>query len=318
VTGSQQLSFFIEAAAFLAGLIFGSFLNVCIARIPRGESIVTPRSRCLGCGHAVRWYDNFPLLSWLALRARCRDCKATISWRYPAVELATAIWFAIAAYRVASMLASPSSAPPYSVEEWMISAIASVSLAVLGFLLIGLMVMDWQTYLLPDAFTFGGMAAALFLVCCQAIFLGPGEDQIVMNSNRQLRLRSPGSFAAQGNVFITGPEHLIFGRVAAVCGVALLLLAIRWIYKALRHRDGMGLGDVKMLAMIAAFLGFWPAILALFCGVLTAAIISVALLTKGRATAATRIPFGSFLAIGGLIAAVFGDRIIAAYTLLLQ
>jgi len=318
VTGSAQLHFLIEAAAFLAGLVFGSFLNVCIARVPRGESIVTPGSRCVACGRGIRWYDNFPLLSWLALKARCRDCGTSISWRYPAVELATGAWFAIVTSRFAGMLASPSPVQPYSMEEWAISAIATLSLAVLGFLLIGLMVMDWQTHLLPDAFTFGGMAAAFFLVCSQAIFLGPGEDQIVMNSSRQLRLRSPGSFAAQGNVFLTGPEHLIFGRVAAACGVALLLLAIRWIYKALRQRDGMGLGDVKMLAMIAAFLGFWPAILALFVGVLTAAAYAVTLVARRRATAATRLPFGSFLAIGGLIAAVFGDRIIAAYAQLLQ
>ena len=171
------------------------------------------------------------------------------------------------------------------------------------------MVMDWQTYLLPNAFTFGGMAAAFFLTCSEAIFLAPGEDQIVLNSTHQLRLRSPGSFASQGNVFLTGPEHLIYSRVAAACGVRFVAA---WdplgLQSALRKRDGMGLGDVKLLAMIAAFLGFWPAIFALFVGVLTAAIYSVALVTKGRATATTRIAFGSFLAIGGLVSAVFGDR----------
>ena len=198
------------------------------------------------------------------------------------------------------------------------AAITSLATAALGFLLLGLMVMDWQTGLLPDAFTFGGMAAAFFLLCSQAIVLGPGEGQVVLNSSRQLRLRSPGSFASQGNVFLTGPESLIFGRLAAVVGVALLLLAIRGIYKALRKRDGMGLGDVKMLAMIAAFLGFWPTILALFGGVLTAAGYSVALILRGRAGASTRIAFGSFLAIGGLFAAVIGQQIIAAYSLLLR
>jgi leader peptidase (prepilin peptidase)/N-methyltransferase len=232
--------------------------------------------------------------------------------------LATASWFAIAISGFATMVSSAPTAQPYSAEEWAIAAISALSIAVLGFLLIGLMVMDWQTYLLPDAFTFGGMAAAFFLTCSEAIFLAPGEEQIVLNSTHQLRLRSPGSFASQGNVFMTGPEHLIYGRVAAACGVALLLLAIRWIYKALRKREGMGMGDVKLLAMIAAFLGFWPAILALFIGVLTAAIYSVVLVTKGRATAATRIAFGSFLALGGLVSAVCGERIIAAYSLLLQ
>lgn len=272
----------------------------------------------MGCGHAIRWYDNFPLLSWMALRARCRDCGAAISWRYPAVELATGVWFALAVSRFAKMLVEASPYPPYSGEEWAISAINAIAMAVLGFLLIGLMVMDWQTGLLPDWFTFGGMAAAFFLLCSQAIFLGPGEGQVVLNSSKQLRLRSPGSFAAQGNVFLTGPESLIFGRLAAVVGVALLLLAIRGTYKALRKRDGMGLGDVKMLAMIAAFLGFWPAVLAMFVGVLTAAVYSVGLVMRGRAGAATRIAFGSFLAVGGLVAAVFGQRVVEWYGGLLR
>jgi leader peptidase (prepilin peptidase)/N-methyltransferase len=318
VTSSAQLYLLLEAAGAFAGLIFGSFLNVCITRLPQGESVVAPRSRCPACGHGIRWYDNFPVLSWLALKARCRDCKSPISWQYPAVELATAAWFAIACAGFAAMITSAHPAQPYSAEEWAISAISALSSAVLGFLLIGLMVMDWQTYLLPNAFTFGGMAAALFLVCSEAIFLAPGEDQIVLNSTHQLRLRSPGSFASQGNVFLTGPEHLIYGRIASACAVALMLFSIRWIYKALRKRDGMGMGDVKLLAMIAAFLGFWPTILALFVGVLAAAVYSVALVTRGRATATTRIAFGSFLALGGLISAVFGERIITAYSLLLQ
>ena len=318
VTGSAQLLLLIETAAAFAGLIFGSFLNVCIVRLPQGESIVAPRSRCPACGHGIRWYDNFPVLSWLALKAHCRDCHSAISWQYPAVELATAAWFAAAAFNFAAMVSLAQPAQPYSAEEWAISAISALSIATLGFLLIGLMVMDWQTYLLPNAFTFGGIAAAFFLTCSEAIFLAPGEDQIVLNSTHQLRLRSPGSFASQGNVFLTGPEHLIYGRIASACGVALLLFSIRWIYKVIRKRDGMGMGDVKLLAMIAAFLGFWPAILALFVGVLTAALYSVALVTKGRATATTRIAFGSFLALGGLFSAVFGDRVIAAYSLLLQ
>ena len=307
-----------EAAAFLVGLLFGSFLNVCIARLPRGENVVAPRSRCVSCGHMIRWYDNFPLLSWIALRARCRDCGASISWQYPAVEFFAGTWFAIAMGHLGRMLAEPSPSPPYSSEEWIVAAVAALALAILGFLLIGLMVMDWQTGLLPDIFTFGGMAAAFFLVCSQAIVLGPGEGQVVLNSTKQLRLRSPGSFASQGNVFLTGPESLIFGRLAAVVGVTLLLLAIRGTYKALRKRDGMGLGDVKMLAMIAAFLGFWPAILALFVGVLTAAAYSVLLILRGRAGASTRIAFGSFLAVGGLVAAVYGQGVVAWYGGLLR
>ncbi len=185
--------------------------------------------------------------------------------------------------------------------------------AILGFLLIGLIVMDWRTQRLPDACTLTGIAAGLFLVCVQAIFLGPTEDQIVLNSAKQLRLSSPGSFAARGNVFLTGPESLIFGRLAAVCGAALILLLIRRGYKALRGREGLGLGDVKMLAMVAAFLGFWPAVLALFMGTMLAAGYGAVLLVRGRAGAATRLPFGSFLGVGGLFAVLWGDGVIGWY-----
>ena len=135
--------------------------------------------------------------------------------------------------------------------------------AILGFLLIGLMVMDWQTQRLPDAFTLTGIAIGFALTCVQAFFLAPGEGDIVLNTTHQLRLSSPASFASQGNVFLTGPEALILGRIAAIAGAALILLAVRWGYKALRKRDGMGLGDVKLLAMIAAFLGFGETLLAL-------------------------------------------------------
>ena len=197
------------------------------------------------------------------------------------------------------------------------SIIEAISVAILGFLLIGLMVMDWQTLRLPDAFTLTGIFIGMLLVCTQAIFLSPGEDQIVLNSTHQLRLSSPGSFMSRGNVFLTGPEALIFGRLAAVCGAALILLAVRWIYKALRHREGMGLGDVKLLAMIAAFLGFWPAVLALFVGVLSASVWGVFLLARGRANSMSRLAFGSFLSFGGLIAALFGERVISSYSALL-
>src|SRR6202034_960006 len=108
-----------------------------------------------------------------------------------------------------------------------------------------------------------------------------------------------------------------FSRIAAICGAALLLLLIRWIYKAVRHRDGLGLGDVKLLAMIAAFLGFWPAILALFVGVILTAAYGLTLMVRRQATATTRLPLGTFISIGGLVAALFGAPLIAWYSSLL-
>ena len=191
------------------------------------------------------------------------------------------------------------------------------SIAILGFLLIGLMVMDWQTMLLPDAFTLTGISIGLFLICSQAIFLGPNDDQVLLTKH-SLHLTSPGGVTDNGNVFLTGPESLILGRIAAICGVALLLLLIRWLYKAVRHREGMGLGDVKLLAMIAAFLGFWPAVLSLFFGTLAAAIYGAVLLTRGRAAATSKLAFGSFLCVGGLIAAMYGNRLIDRYIALLH
>jgi leader peptidase (prepilin peptidase) / N-methyltransferase len=311
-----------EAIAFILGLLFGSFLNVCISRLPQHESIVHPRSRCPQCKAAIRWYDNVPLVSWLLLRGRCRDCKQAIPWRYPLVELAVGLWFLYAGelFWSATHLDPTIRATgiPFPTESQItIYLIGLIGLAILGSLLIGLMVMDWQTLLLPDAFTLTGIAIGLFLTFVRAAFLGPTEDQVVL-SNHHITLTSPGGVTDHGNVFLTGPEHLIFGRIAAICGAALILLLIRWLYKAIRHREGMGLGDVKLLAMIAAFLGFWPAILALFIGVLTATIYGVLLLIRGKVNAVSKLAFGSFLAIGGLISAQYGNRLIDMYIALLQ
>jgi leader peptidase (prepilin peptidase)/N-methyltransferase len=301
-----------QLGAFVVGLLFGSFLNVCISRIPKGESIVHPGSRCPQCSAAIRWYDNIPLLSWIILRGRCRHCKQSIPWRYPLVELATGVWFAAVTRLTLSAFDASLSTGQHAQL-----ILAGISLGILGFLLIGLMVIDWQTLTLPDAFTLTGIAIALFLVCTQAIFLGPTEDQVLLTKH-SLRLTSPGNVIDRGNVFLTGPESLIFGRIVAVCAAALILLLIRWLYKALRHREGMGLGDVKLLAMIAAFLGFWPAILALFIGVLIASTYGIILLAQRKAGAASKLAFGSFLAIGGLISALFGNTLINRYIALLR
>jgi leader peptidase (prepilin peptidase)/N-methyltransferase len=315
----------IELGAFFVGLLFGSFLNVCISRLPKHESIVRPGSHCPSCGKPIRWYDNIPVLSWILLRGRCCDCKKSIPWRYPLVELAVGVWFAWCASDIALVWAVHHEGLVNLIESMGLGRVRSLPeaatlvlpVAILGFLLIGLMVMDWQTMTLPDSFTLTGIAIALFLVCTQAIFLGPNEDQVRL-TKRSLHLTSPGGVTDSGNVFLTGPESLIFGRVAAVCGVALLLLAIRWLYRAIRHREGMGLGDVKLIAMIAAFLGFWPAILSLFIGVLVASLYGVLLLIRGRAIATAKLPFGSFLCAGGLFAAVFGNRLIDMYIALLR
>jgi len=314
--------FLYEVIGFGLGLIFGSFLNVCISRLPKGESIIHPRSRCPQCGATIRWYDNLPVLSWLILRGRCRDCHASIPWRYPAVEIATGLWFLYVARAMWSAThldttISATATPLLTGSQITIYALAMLGMAILGFLLIGLIVIDWQTFTLPDAFTLTGIAIGFFLVCIQAIFLGPNEDQVLLTKH-SIRLSSPGGVTDSGNVFLTGPESLIGGRILAVVGAALLLLVIRWLYKALRHREGMGLGDVKLIAMIAAFLGFTPAILALFIGVLLASLYGVWLVLQRKGGTATKLPFGSFLSAGGLIAALWGNTLIDSYLALFR
>ncbi|HEY4354321.1 MAG TPA: prepilin peptidase [Acidobacteriaceae bacterium] len=300
----------------MGGLLLGSFLNVCISRLPEHRSIVKPRSQCTRCGQIIRWHDNIPLLSWILLRAKCRNCKAHIPPRYPAVELAVGLWFLLSTYELqyaVRYLAVREIERTVPLEEWLAALLTAIAIAILGFLLIGLLVMDWQTHTLPDAFTLTGTAIGFLLICVQAVFLPTGAEDIHLTSRSNLRMSSPGSFAARGNVFLTGTERLVFGRIAAIVGAALILLVIRWIYKAIRKREGLGLGDVKLLAMIAAFLGFWPAVLALFAGVLGAAGYAILLLVRRRADLATYLPFGSFLCAGGLLAALWGEQIITWY-----
>jgi leader peptidase (prepilin peptidase)/N-methyltransferase len=250
------------ATAVVAGLTFGSFLNVCIARLPAHRSIVTPGSHCLHCGIQINVTDNIPVISWLLLRGRCRACDARISLQYPLVELCAAVLF------VACVL--------HSGATWqtLIDAVAC-------FFLLGLAVMDWQTMLLPDSFTLTGIAAAFFL----QVF-APGN---------QFRLR----------VAI----HVL--KDAAIA--AALLLMIWSLYRIVRRREGLGLGDVKLLAMIAAFLGLALTLFSFFIGVLAAASFAVVLLLRKKASGSDRIPFGSFLAAGAIAAIFIGKPAIAWY-----
>lgn len=299
-----------ELVGFVVGLLFGSFLNVCISRLPDHESVVKPRSKCPNCSHPIRWHDNIPLVSWFLLWAKCRDCGKRISWRYPAVELAVGLWFMSAAVRLYAVRYA------LAVDGWVLvpgETVATISFTVVGLLLIGLIVMDWRTKRLPDSFTLTGIAIGFALTCVQAGFLPSGQGDIVLNPTHQLRMSSPGSFQSRGNVFMTGTEAMVLGRVVAILGAALILLVIRWTYKALRGHQGMGLGDVKLLAMIAAFLGFTGSLVAFAIGVLTACIYALLLLATRRATAQSKLPFGSFLGMGGLFAALHGQQIVDWY-----
>src|SRR5580698_968066 len=221
VTTLFQWPFALElmAAGLLIGLLLGSFLNVCISRIPRGQSIIRPRSHCPQCSVLIRWYDNIPIVSWIILRGRCRACHQSIPWRYPLVELLVGAWFLHMAMFFGALLSMGLAGSHDNLVHWWTEIIfIQIAIAILGFLLIGLMVMDWQTLTLPDAFTLTGIAIGVFLVCTQAIFLAPHEGDVILNTTHQLRLSSPGSSAAHGNMFLTGTEALVFGRIAAVVG----------------------------------------------------------------------------------------------------
>lgn len=306
-----------EIVAFVLGLLFGSFLNVCIARLPRHESLWHPRSHCPHCSKTIRWYDNIPVLSWILLRGRCRDCGESISWRYPGVELATAIWFTLVAavFNARLLNVLHEQVPAFQTEHLADQSIAGIAALILGFLLIGLLVMDWRTHTLPNAFTTPGIAIGFFLTCCQIIFLGPKEGDVMLHGKNPIT--SAGSTVDKGNLILTGPEHIVLGWLASVAAAACLLLLIRFLYQKLRGREGLGLGDVKLIAMIAAFLGFWPAMLSLFVGVVLCSLFAVTLMARGKANATTQLPLGTFLCIGGLVATLFGAPLIAWYSTLL-
>ncbi len=295
-----------ELPAFLLGLLLGSFLNVCISRLPQHQSILKPRSHCPSCRHTIAWYDNIPILSWILLRGRCRSCRQRIAWRYPLVEFSFALWLTFAA-----RTAFPLLQPGLPSGAFGITLLDAAGLAILGFLLIGLLVMDWQTHTLPDAFTLSGSLIGLLLICVRAAYLLPHQYDLLLHGPNPLT--SVGGAQDQGNIVLTGPEHLILGRLYAMALWAAILLFIRFAYKTLRQQEGLGMGDIKLAAMITAFLGFWLGAFAIFFGVILCAAYAGTLIARHRATAATRLPLGSFLCIGGLIAAILGAPVIAWY-----
>jgi leader peptidase (prepilin peptidase)/N-methyltransferase len=244
-------------AVFAFGLLIGSFLNVCIARLPAGESVVSPASRCPSCHQPIAWFDNVPVLSYLLLRGRCRRCKATIGIRYPLVELSTACLFALQAWWL----------PP--------DPLLLGHHLLLTALLVVLFGTDYDVQRLPDVVTLPGIAAGL------------------------------------GLSLVTGP-----GPVAALAGVAAgggVLMAVRWGWKRMTGVDGMGLGDVKMLAMVGAFLGWRQVGVVLFLASLTGAVCGIGLAVLGRRSLQARLPFGTFLALAAYVASLAGEALLDWY-----
>lgn len=245
-------------AAFVAlfGAAVGSFLNVCILRLPARRSILRPGSRCVHCERALPWYENVPVVSWIALRARCAGCGHRIPVMYPLVEVATAITF-VAAWRAFE------STPLLAARLVFLSA------------LIALAVTDLRERLLPNAITLPGIAAGLAFSV----------------------VAPPGVLNALLGVFIGGIVPFLVGE----------------IYYRVRGIEGLGMGDVKMLAMIGAFLGAPLTLLTLFAASFLGVIVGVPLmiLTRNRQYP---VPFGTLLSVSAFAAAFAGARVLAWYT----
>jgi len=238
------------------GACIGSFLNVCIYRLPRRESLLWPGSRCTSCGHSLSWYENLPVIGWMALGGRCRHCRARVSWMYPAVEIITSLTF-VSGYLLFGL-----------------TPIAAVRV-LFACALIVLFVTDVQHKILPNVITLPGIVVGF---AC-SLFLPPGwRDSLI-------------------GIVVGG-------------GV---LFAIAETYYRVRGEEGLGMGDVKLLGMIGAFLGWKLVLLTLVLASFAGSLFGVAVIASGRGSMKYALPFGTFLAVGALVAAVWGTPIVDWY-----
>jgi len=257
---SAALPWLLPAFAAAFGLVWGSFTNVVIHRLPLGESIVSPRSRCPGCRNLVASYDNIPVASFIVLRGRCRHCQTRISFRYPAIELA------IGAASLLSFLRHGPSLE-YVVEFAFVTA------------MVALIFIDFDHQILPDSITLSGLALGLALAW-------PLEAITIVD---------------------------------ALAGVALgggLLFAVSELYFRVKKVEGMGFGDVKMMAMVGAFLGWRGVLLTLFLGSFTGSIVGLVVIGLSGGDMKTKLPFGTFLGMGAIATVYAGPPIITWYSAL--
>lgn len=256
--------------AFLLGAIVGSFLNVVIHRYPAGLSIVSPPSSCPRCGHRIRPWDNIPILSYLILLGRYRDCRSGISPRYPLIELVTGLFFLATYFHIGPR-------PGF----FLLAAIVAMTLV--------LMYIDLDIQILPDVIDIPGIAIGLLMGW---MHLGDLHPNLVLSSS------------------------LLDSAVGALVGSGMLL-SVAVIYKWLRKVDGMGMGDVKMLAMIGAVVG-WRAVLpVIFLASITGAIFGILMSLRSREGLKFAVPFGVFLGLGFLIVIFFGHTLLQWYSSLL-
>lgn len=249
--------YFMSITIGLLGLLIGSFLNVVIYRVPRGESIVTPGSHCPACGHPLRAWELLPVISFLIQKGQCRNCQTHISWRYPVVELLTgALFFLTATLSLSAEMQLP---------RLFLNLIVVAMLVALSFI-------DLDTFRLPDVLTLPLLGIGLL-----GAFIIPGNPS---GSDSVLSALGAGGFF--------------------------------WII-ALVYPQGMGLGDVKLVAGLGAFLGFPHIFLAVFLGSFVGALIGLFLLFAGRKTFSQQIPFGPYLALGAIFALLWGTQFVDWY-----
>lgn len=264
------MSWLLPLAAFGLGAIVGSFLNVVIHRYPRQESIVFPPSRCPNCGNRIRPWDNVPILAWLWLRGRCRDCREPIGLRYPLVELANALfWMAI------YLRTGP------TITFILVSALVSMTIV--------LIYIDLEIQILPDVIDIPGIFLGLLI---GALSLGALHPELLLS----------GSW--------------VDSVVGAAAGAGVLL-AIGLTYKLVRRIEGMGLGDVKMMAMLGAVLGWQPLFPLLLVASITGAITGLIVAARSDAGMKAAVPFGVFLGLAFLVVLFFGPTLWRWYLALL-
>jgi leader peptidase (prepilin peptidase)/N-methyltransferase len=249
-------SAFIQAVAFVLGLVLGSFLNVIIARLPRGESIVLPSSRCPRCKKRIRPWDNVPLLSFALLGGRCRDCKKPIPWRYPVVELTAGILL----WLLVRHVEHPVLWVPHAAFVLTLLAVAWI---------------DLDTRTIPDVLTIPGVGLGL----AASLFAPPGIGAALLG--------------------------------AAAGGASLWLVG--YAYERATGVPGMGGGDVKLAAMMGAFLGAAGVFGAIFLASLAGSVFGALLIARGKGSRRTAIPFGTFLAPAAIVLLLYGDTLYGWY-----
>jgi leader peptidase (prepilin peptidase) / N-methyltransferase len=280
----------------LLGLAFGSFLNVCLSRWPEGESVVNPRSHCRSCGRTLAWWENVPVVSWLALRGRCRTCKAGISWRYPLIELLLGALWATIAWRTIAWLTDV----PLSTLGLADGLVRSIGLFMLSWLLVALAILDAEHLWIPNSITYPGICIGLLLT---------GIHFLLMEWEAE------GPHLSKLSTLMNG----FLGCLIAILISAGIVLLIRWTYWLIRRREGIGLGDAKLMAMLGAWLGLSGALLSFAIGVVLGAFFALIVLAipaarrESETWLAAKLPLGTFLCIGGIISALWGQPIIEAY-----